>query len=136
VKKDKEQTNGSDKKKAADAKKSEKEKKTWKVQGVTVDERKSGNGKQAKSGDKIGMRYIGKLKDGKVFDSNTKGEPFKFVLGKGNVIKGWDVGVAGMAVGGERRIIVPAKMAYGNQKLPGIPPNSELTFDLKLISIN
>jgi FK506-binding nuclear protein len=58
------------------------------------------------------------------------------VLGKGNVIKGWDIGVAGMAVGGERRIIVPPKFAYANQKLPGIPPNSELTFDLKLISIN
>lgn len=171
-----EQVNGSDKKKvqfaeklvqgpsaksdpkaaaAVDAKvekKSDKEKKTWKVQGVTVDERKAGSGKVAKAGDKIGMRYIGKLKDGKVFDceypeppisaaltssqANTKGEPFKFQLGKGAVIKGWDVGAAGMAVGGERRIVVPAKMAYANQKLPGIPPNSELTFDLKLISIN
>ena len=68
--------------------------------------------------------------------ANTKGEPFKFTLGKGQVIKGWDIGVAGMAVGGERRITVPAHLAYGKQKTGGIPPNSELTFDLKLISIN
>lgn len=51
------------------------------------------------------------------------------------MIKGWDVGVAGMAVGGERRIVIPAPMAYGSSKLPGIPANSELTFDVKLLSI-
>ncbi|KAF2670929.1 hypothetical protein BT63DRAFT_385367 [Microthyrium microscopicum] len=106
------------------------------VGGVTVEDKKAGTGPAAKKGDKVAMRYIGKLKDGKVFDSNKKGKPFDFKLGSGEVIKGWDVGVAGMSVGAERRITVPAKMAYGNQDMPGIPKGSELTFDLKLISIN
>ena len=81
------------------------------------------------------MRYIGKLKNGKVFDKNTSGKPFTFKLGQGEVIKGWDIGVAGMAVGGERRIVIPAPYAYGKQALPGIPANSELTFDVKLVSM-
>ena len=81
------------------------------------------------------MRYIGKLKNGKVFDKNTSGKPFVFNLGRGEVIKGWDIGVAGMAVGGERRIVIPAPYAYGRQALPGIPANSELTFDVKLVSL-
>ncbi|QDS71592.1 hypothetical protein FKW77_006278 [Venturia effusa] len=110
--------------------------KAWTVSGVKIDQRKPGSGPGAKKGDKVGMRYIGKLKDGKQFDANTKGEPFKFKLGQGEVIKGWDIGVQGMCVGAERRIIVPPQHAYGNKKLPGIPPNSELTFDLKLISLN
>ncbi|KAE9978030.1 hypothetical protein BLS_008945 [Venturia inaequalis] len=110
--------------------------KAWTVSGVKIDQRKAGSGPGAKKGDKVGMRYIGKLKDGKQFDANTKGEPFKFKLGHGDVIKGWDIGVQGMCVGSERRIVVPAQHAYGSKKLPGIPPNSELTFDLKLISLN
>lgn len=103
--------------------------------GVTIEDRTVGKGAVAKRGDKVGMRYVGKLKNGNVFDSNTKGKPFYFTLGKGEVIRGWDVGVAGMAVDGERRIVIPAPMAYGKQKLPGIPPNSELTFDVKLVNI-
>lgn len=103
--------------------------------GVVVEDRTVGKGPTAKNGSKVGVRYIGKLKNGSVFDKNTSGKPFSFGLGKGEVIKGWDVGVAGMAVGGERRIVIPSKMAYGSQKLPGIPANSELTFDVKLVSI-
>ena len=103
--------------------------------GVIVEDKTVGTGPVAKRGQKVGVRYIGKLKNGKVFDKNTSGRPFNFGLGKGEVIKGWDVGVAGMAVGGERRIVIPAAMAYGSQKLPGIPANSELTFDVKLLSI-
>ncbi|CAN6609048.1 peptidyl-prolyl cis-trans isomerase [Trichomonascus vanleenenianus] len=103
--------------------------------GVTIEDRTVGDGPVAKKGSKVGVRYVGKLANGKVFDSNTKGKPFYFNLGKGEVIKGWDVGVAGMAVKGERRIVIPAPMAYGKQKLPGIPPNSELTFDVKLVNI-
>ncbi|KAF2807938.1 uncharacterized protein BDZ99DRAFT_391959 [Mytilinidion resinicola] len=107
------------------------------VQGVTIDDKKLGKGPAAKKGDRIGMRYIGKLaKDGKVFDSNKKGKPFTFKLGVGEVIKGWDIGVAGMTVGGERRITIPAKLAYGNKALPGIPANSELVFDIKMMSVN
>jgi len=67
--------------------------------------------------------------------ANKKGDPFKFTLGKGEVIKGWDVGVAGMTVGGERRITVPAAMAYGSKKQGKIPPNSTLVFDVKCLSV-
>lgn len=103
--------------------------------GVVTEDRKVGSGAGAKSGNKVGIRYIGKLKNGKVFDKNTSGKPFVFNLGKGECIKGFDLGVAGMAVGGERRVIIPAKMGYGSQALPGIPANSELTFDIKLVSL-
>lgn len=105
------------------------------VQGVTVDDRKIGTGQAAKNGDRVSMRYIGKLKDGKVFDNNKKGKPFSFKLGSGDVIRGWDIGVAGMQVGGERRITVPAHLAYGNKRTGEIPPNSSLTFDLKVLNI-
>ncbi|KAL5612272.1 hypothetical protein BROUX41_000188 [Berkeleyomyces rouxiae] len=105
------------------------------VQGVTVDDRKTGAGRAAKKGDTVGMRYIGKLDNGKVFDANKKGKPFYFKLGKGEVIKGWDIGVAGMAIGGERRLTIPAPLAYGSKSLPGIPGNSQLTFDVKLLEI-
>lgn len=103
--------------------------------GVITEDRKVGSGKAAKLGQKVGIRYIGKLKNGKVFDKNTLGKPFSFTLGKGECIKGFDLGVAGMAIGGERRVIIPAKMGYGSQALPGIPANSELTFDIKLVSL-
>ena len=67
--------------------------------------------------------------------ANKKGKPFTFTLGKGEVIKGWDVGVEGMAPGGERRLTVPARMAYGSRKVGDIPANSTLTFDVKLLEI-
>lgn len=105
------------------------------VNGVTIDDRKIGTGRTVKNGDKVGMRYIGKLQNGKVFDSNKKGAPFSFKIGKGEVIKGWDIGIAGMAVGGERRLTIPPHLAYGNRGVPGIPANSTLIFDVKLIEI-
>ena len=105
------------------------------VQGVIIDDRKPGSGQAAKNGDRISMRYIGKLEDGKQFDSNKKGKPFSFKLGAGEVIKGWEIGVQGMTAGSERRITVPAHLAYGSKKLPGIPPNSKLIFDVKLLEI-
>ena len=76
-----------------------------------ITDSKVGEGPAAKSGKKVGMRYIGKLENGKVFDSNTKGAPLVFTLGRGEVIKGWDMGVAGMAVGGERKLVIPAALA-------------------------
>lgn len=105
------------------------------VKGVKIDDKKLGKGATAKSGNVVSMRYIGKLEDGKVFDSNKKGKPFSFKLGKGEVIKGWDIGVAGMAPGGERRITIPPHLAYGKKALPGIPANSKLIFDVKLLEI-
>lgn len=103
--------------------------------GVVTEDRKAGSGPLAKSGSRVGIRYIGKLKNGQVFDKNTSGKPFSFKLGKGECIKGFDLGVTGMAVGGERRVVIPPKMGYGSQALPGIPANSELTFDIKLVSL-
>ncbi|KAL3478127.1 hypothetical protein BJX99DRAFT_256892 [Aspergillus californicus] len=105
------------------------------VKGVTIDDKKLGKGAAAASGKTISMRYIGKLENGKVFDSNKKGKPFTFKLGKGEVIKGWDIGVAGMAPGGERRITIPPHLAYGKKGVPGIPANATLIFDVKLLEI-
>lgn len=106
------------------------------IKGVKIDDKKLGKGPACKKGDKVGMRYIGKLTDGKVFDSNKKGKPFSFKLGTGEVIQGWDIGVAGMSVGGERRLTIPANLAYGSKSLPGIPANSTLVFDIKLLEIH
>jgi FK506-binding nuclear protein len=105
------------------------------VQGVTIDDRTVGTGRTAKNGDTVGVRYIGKLQNGQQFDANKKGKPFSFKVGKGQVIKGWDIGIAGMAIGGERRMTIPAHLAYGSKALPGIPANSQLTFDVKLLEI-
>lgn len=99
------------------------------VEGVTIMDSKVGTGRTAKQGNKLSMRYIGKLESGKVFDSNTKGKPFTFSLGKGEVIRGWDIGLEGMQVGGERRLRIPAAAAYGKVASPDIPGNSTLIFD-------
>jgi len=105
------------------------------VQGVTIDDRTIGNGRTVKNGDTVGVRYIGKLANGTQFDANKKGKPFAFKVGKGEVIKGWDIGVVGMSIGGERRLTIPSRLAYGSRGMPGIPANSELTFDVKLLEI-
>ncbi|TVY44999.1 FK506-binding protein [Lachnellula subtilissima] len=105
------------------------------VNGVKIDDKKIGSGPIVKNGDKVGMRYIGKLVDGKVFDSNKSGKPFEFKVGKKEVIQGWDIGIVGMAAGGERRLTIPPKLAYGSKAMPGLPANSTLIFDVKLINI-
>ncbi|KAI8632172.1 hypothetical protein F5Y19DRAFT_353339 [Xylariaceae sp. FL1651] len=105
------------------------------VQGVTIDDRKIGSGRVVKKGNRVEVRYIGKLTDGKVFDSNKKGKPFSFKAGAGEVIKGWDIGIQGMSIGGERRLTIPAHLAYGSKAQPGIPANSQLIFDIKLLGI-
>lgn len=105
------------------------------VQGVTIDDRTAGKGRTVKNGDTVGVRYIGKLQNGQVFDANKKGKPFSFKAGKGQVIKGWDIGIVGMAIGGERRLTIPAHLAYGSRGMPGIPANSQLIFDVKLLEI-
>ncbi|KAG8735572.1 peptidylprolyl isomerase fpr4 [Ceratobasidium sp. 414] len=109
--------------------------------GVIIEDKKIGTGPAAKAGKNIGMRYIGRLKNGKVFDSNTKGKPFFFTLGNGDVIKGWDEGIPGMSVGGERILTIPAAKGYGKRGAPpDIPPNAELIFaevvaEVKLVEI-
>ncbi|WVZ85817.1 hypothetical protein U9M48_032685, partial [Paspalum notatum var. saurae] len=93
------------------------------------------DGKKATMGKKVSVRYIGKLKNGTIFDSNVKGRPFEFRLGVGEVIKGWDVGVNGMRVGDKRRLTIPPSMGYGNQRAGKIPQNSTLIFDVELVNV-
>jgi FKBP-type peptidyl-prolyl cis-trans isomerase len=97
-----------------------------------------GAGKVAKEGDGVRVHYTGWLTTGKKFDSSVDaGRPFTFVLGNGEVIKGWDEGVAGMKVGGKRQLRIPADLGYGENGTPDgtIPPNSTLIFDVRLLSV-
>ncbi|EPX70797.1 FKBP-type peptidyl-prolyl cis-trans isomerase [Schizosaccharomyces octosporus yFS286] len=103
---------------------------------VVIQDKVIGNGPAAKKGKRVSMRYIGRLKNGKVFDKNISGKPFAFNLGLEEVIRGWDLGIAGMQVGGERTLNIPSLMAYGAKRLPGIPANSDLIFDVKLLAVN
>ena len=96
-----------------------------------------GTGDQAKPGDEVVVHYAGRLFNGKQFDASySRGEPFTFKLGAGQVIKGWDEGVALLKVGEKIKLIIPSGMAYGAQGAGAdIPPNSPLVFDVELISI-
>jgi peptidylprolyl isomerase len=96
-----------------------------------------GTGQEAKAGDSVTVNYVGVLyKGGKEFDSSWKRkEPFGFTLGKGQVIAGWDQGIAGMKVGGRRELIIPASLAYGSKGTATIPPNSELVFVVDLLAV-
>lgn len=106
--------------------------------GLVIEEISMGkpDGKRADPGKKVSVKYIGKLKkDGKIFDSCIGKAPFKFRLGVGEVIKGWDVGVNGMRIGDKRRITVPPSMGYGDKRVGSIPQNSWLVFDVELIGV-
>ncbi|KAH9810218.1 peptidylprolyl isomerase [Melampsora americana] len=123
-------------KKPEASKKPESTKTVTTASGLKIIDAKVGEGAEAKANQMVSMRYIGKLDNGKVFDSNTKGEPFRFKLGKGEVIKGWDEGIKGMKIGGERKLIIPSGLAYGKRgSPPEIPANATLTFEVKLLSI-
>jgi FKBP-type peptidyl-prolyl cis-trans isomerase len=97
-----------------------------------------GNGDTAKAGQNVSVHYTGWLTDGSKFDSSVdRGRPFEFPLGGGRVIKGWDEGVAGMKVGGKRRLVIPADLAYGARGVPGtIPPGATLIFDVELLGLS
>lgn len=96
-----------------------------------------GTGTLAKAGSHIYVNYKGMLQDGTVFDSSyNRGEPIDFVLGAGKVIKGWDLGLVGMKVGGKRRLVISPDYAYGAAGYAGvIPPNATLTFDVELVDV-
>ena len=98
---------------------------------------KPGSGARAKAGDMVRVHYIGMLTNGTTFDSSRdRGQPFDFALGSGQVIRGWDEGVAGMRVGGLRKLIVPPALGYGDQGAGDkIPPNATLVFTIELLAI-
>ena len=98
---------------------------------------KMGTGAVAQSGQHVKVHYTGWLTNGKKFDSSVGGKPFEFMLGAGQVIKGWDEGVAGMKVGGKRQLRIPPALAYGVGGTPDgtIPPNAILVFDVQLLDV-
>ena len=103
---------------------------------VIVLTRGAPDGKVAKQGKRVQVRYTGRLQsNGKVFDKTKGSATFSFRLGVGEVIQGWDVGVRGMRVGDKRRLTVPAEMGYGNQTQGPIPANSTLVFDVELVGV-
>ena len=97
---------------------------------------KAGTGAEAKPGSKVKVHYTGWLTSGKKFDSSVGSAPFDFTLGQGEVIKGWDEGVAGMKVGGKRTLIIPPALGYGARGAGGlIPPNATLMFEVELLAV-
>ena len=96
------------------------------------------DGRKPQASNSVEVNYKGWLDNGKQFDSSyDRGQPFSFTLGAGQVIKGWDQGVAGMKVGGKRKLVIPADLAYGaNSPSPSIPPNSTLVFEVELLGVN
>ncbi|KAK3608155.1 hypothetical protein CHS0354_034114 [Potamilus streckersoni] len=104
--------------------------------GILMEELKVGNGPDAKKGKMVHVYYVGRLNNGKQFDSCQSGKPFRFRLGKNEVIKGWEIGLEGMKVGGKRRLTVPPQQGYGSQKQGEIPPNSTLIFEVELKAVS
>jgi peptidylprolyl isomerase len=114
---------------------------TMTADGLGIIDTKVGTGATPKAGQTVVVHYTGWLyeggKRGKKFDSSVdRGQPFEFPLGKGQVIQGWDEGVATMKVGGERTLIIPPSLGYGSNGAGGaIPPNATLLFDVKLLAV-
>lgn len=95
-----------------------------------------GTGEEAVSGSTVVVHYVGRFTSGQVFDSSVeRNEPFQFVLGSGQVIKGWDEGLVGMRVGGKRIISVPPELGYGMQDYGPIPGGSTLIFEVELLKV-
>lgn len=96
----------------------------------------TGKGEASRAGDILTVDYTGTLTNGNQFDSSVGKKPFQFILGAGQVIKGWDQGMLGMKEGGKRQLTIPGNLAYGEQGAGDIPPNATLKFDVSLIKID
>jgi FKBP-type peptidyl-prolyl cis-trans isomerase len=95
-----------------------------------------GTGVEAKAGDTLSVNYIGVLEDGTKFDSSyDRNEPLEFILGSGQLIRGWEIGILGMKVGGKRELIIPPELGYGLSGKGPIPPNATLKFTIELLSV-
>jgi FKBP-type peptidyl-prolyl cis-trans isomerase len=104
--------------------------------GLRITDLVIGDGPEATAGETVSVNYRGTLESGKEFDSSYGRGPFSFPLGAGRVIKGWDEGVAGMQVGGKRKLVIPPDLAYGERGAGGvIPPNATLIFEVELLKI-
>src|SRR4051794_3646242 len=104
---------------------------------LKIEKLTNGTGPSPKNGDRVSVHYTGRFMDGKKFDSSVdRKQPFTFVLGKGQVIAGWDLGVAKMKVGDKVKLTIPPELAYGADGYPGaIPPNSTLVFEVELLGV-
>ena len=104
--------------------------------GLRYVEERPGEGSKATPGHHVTVHYTGWLTDGTKFDSSRdRGRPFTFALGQGQVIRGWDEGVAGMKVGGRRRLLIPSELGYGSRGAGPIPPGAELVFAVELLGV-
>ena len=106
--------------------------------GLVIEDIIEGDGKEANDYNKVVVNYTGKLEDGSIFDSSLSPgkEPFTFTLGVGSVIKGWDMGVKGMKVGGKRKLKIPPELGYGDRGAGNvIPPGATLIFEVELIEV-
>ena len=110
---------------------------TKRPSGLYILEVAPGTGPEAVAGKTVKVHYTGWLANGKQFDSSKGGEPIEFPLGQGAVIPGWDEGIAGMKVGGKRRLVIPATLGYGATGAPpDIPPGAVLVFDVELVAVS